>query len=399
MTRARLINGLKRFLSPAGSRRVAGFTLIELLVSILIGAIIAVSLLSLVVDLNRTNQLDTARTETQRDIQAAMNYISQELREAIFIYDGTCLQGLPFTAANFRQSCPGIVNHIPPGMSSTSQTNPITPILAFWRTDPLPAVLLERCRANSTTVGLPNSPVNGIPCVSGRTYTLVVYALVDDKNANDIWQGKGRLVRYQLSQFDSDGRPTSGYVDPLGVSDATFFQWPYTLQTNNGEVNLINRQTAAGGRPTGATIEDLAAVAPVLTDFIDDGQNPTGAPNRGALTPLCPNVPTGNAADPNSFYALSPRADAPFRNPTAGNALTTYICVRGSTMTNPAIENRVNQEVVLVMTGNLENRVGVQNTIPSNAADFNERYRDRFLFTQQTRVLSRGILDKNLPSN
>jgi hypothetical protein len=200
------------------------------------------------------------------------------------------------------------------------------------------------------------------------------------------------MVRYQLSRFDSDGNPNTGYVDPLGVEDASFSQWPFTLDASNA---LVNRQAT---RPTGDAITDLNAVAPVLTDFIDDGQNPEGAPARGTLTPLCPNVPTGTAADQNSFYALSPRTDATFRNPASGNVLSTYVCVRGQTMTNPAIEDRVNQEVVLVLTGNLENRVGVVNSIPTtiSATEFNERYRDRFLFTQQTRILSRGILDKRL---
>jgi hypothetical protein len=201
-------------------------------------------------------------------------------------------------------------------------------------------------------------------------------------------------VRYQLSRFDAQGNRTPGYVEPLGEQDDTFFQWPYRLVSGT----LVNRQANEGGRPTGDTITALAGVAPVLTDFIDNGQNPTGAPNRGALTPLCDNVPTGSAGDQDSFYALSPRTDAPFRNSTAGNVLSTYACVRGQTMTTPTIEDKVNQEVILVLTGNLENRVGVVNNVPTTIGgdEFNERYRDRFLFTQQTRVLTRGILDKRL---
>ena len=70
-----------------------GFTLIELLVALLIGGIISSALLYGVVELLQTNQRESSRAETQREMQLALDYISSELREAVFVYDGGCLVG------------------------------------------------------------------------------------------------------------------------------------------------------------------------------------------------------------------------------------------------------------------------------------------------------------------
>jgi len=380
---------LARLLRSLTSRRRhprMGFTLIELLVSLFIATIISLALLSFVVDMTRTNQQDTARTETQRDIQLAMNYISQELREAVFVYDGQCLKGAG-TITNlddFPSSCPGIVNHIPAGLSATTAgVGTSIPVLAFWRADMLPPAVQTKCRAaytNSAGSGIPTG-FKDFPCIQGRTYTLVVYVLVDRAaNATDIWNGKARLVRYQLSQFrNQDELNSQYYFDPQKTS---FQQWPYTIE--GGAVT--NKQLQ---RPPETTLNAVIASgnAQVLVDFMDDWQNPTGAPARTAVTPACPDLAT--AAQPAAV------------TPLGTTIRSMYACVRGKTYQTkdqtdaPLAESQ--QEVVLTMTGNVEGRAGFANNIPVGvgATEFNQRYRDRFLFTQQTRVLVRGSRDKN----
>jgi prepilin-type N-terminal cleavage/methylation domain-containing protein len=387
MAGQRLLTGLKRFLATRRRDRPAGFTLLELLVAMIIGAIITVGLLSFVVDLVRTNQMDIARSETQRDVQMAMNYIAQDLREAVYVYDGNCLQGSG-SPADLGTYCPGIANPgnniLPTSLKQSTASADSIPMLAFWRVDPFPDAIVTLCKATYSKLTDPSkdpskdktSPVYGIPCLSGKTYSLVVYILQDDKDPNDIWPGKARLVRYQFNQFPN-GAVNSAYVAPLQSQSATFQQWPNDTDNNPSSPNL----PAPGANGTSA----------VLVDFIDDGQNPTGAPARPTITPLCPNVATST-----NPYALTPRDDFSL-NPKGIRSF--YACVRGKTLipagtTDPVTESGVNQEVLLVITGNAEGRAGLQNTFQTSDPDFNTKYRDRFLFTQQTRVLVRGSINK-----
>ena len=338
-----------------------------------IGGLITVSLLALVVQLVDVNQRDASRSETQRDMQAAMNYMTQELREAVFVYDGDCLRGsATVTAANYTTECPGVVNHIPLGLSTASGGNTPTPILAFWRPDPLPQALLTACNTNAKAGDWSTSTpaaVQNVPCLSGRTYTLVVYVLVDDTNSNDTWQGRGRIVRYQLPQFTSSattGADTNtGYVDPLSAPNATFQQWPFQLTTDASNVSTVNNaQTAAGGRPTGGNLDAVIATgnAAVLVDYVDDGLlsvTPSCAAN-GKITPKTSTV--------RSFYA----------------------CVRGNTYQAATSEQQVNQEVQVFLVGNVQGRPGfpVTTALPTGAIESQA-------FPMQTRVLTRGIINKS----
>jgi prepilin-type N-terminal cleavage/methylation domain-containing protein len=381
MARPRVIARLKRLWATYQKRRLAGFTLIELLVAMFIGGLITVSLLALVVQLVDVNQRDASRSETQRDMQAAMNYMTQELREAVFVYDGDCLKGsAAVTAANYTTECPGVVNHIPAGLSTASGGNTPTPILAFWRPDPLPQTLITVCNNQAKTGGdwSASTPaaVQNVPCLSGRTYTLVVYVLVDDTSTTDNWQGRGRIVRYQLPQFTSSaatGADTNtGYVDPLSAPSSTFQQWPFQLTTDANNVSTVsNAQTNAGGRPPGSDLDAVIGTgnAAVLVDYVDDGllkiagvtsTNPPVCLSNGKITPKSSTI--------WSFYA----------------------CVRGNTYQAATAEQQVNQEVQVFLVGNVQGRPGFPQTtaLPTGAIESQA-------FPMQTRVLTRGIINKS----
>ncbi|MBW4690153.1 MAG: prepilin-type N-terminal cleavage/methylation domain-containing protein [Lyngbya sp. HA4199-MV5] len=369
MARPHVIARLKRFWAAYRKRQQAGFTLIELLVAMFIGGIITVTLLALVVQLVDVNQRDSARSETQRDMQAAMNYISQELREAVFVYDGRCLQGTAtITAANYTTECPGLLSYIPPGLSTASTAYTPIPVLAFWRADPLPQGLLAACSNNSGALDDATLPaaVQGVPCLSGRTYTLVVYTLFNDTSTSDIWPGRARLVRYQLAQFASSAtsgtQTNTGYVDPLSSPNSSFQQWPFQLTTDAGGGTVVaNAQTSAGGRPGDGTLGSNSAV---LVDYVDDGLL--------AVTPVC-------AANSNI---------TPF-NPNP-NIRSFYACIRGKTYGAVDTEQGVNQEVQLFLAGNVQGRPGfpLRTDLPSGAIESQA-------FPLQTRVLTRGIINKS----
>jgi len=336
-----------------------------------IGTIIVAGLLALVVDMNNSNLQDTSRSETQREMQLAMNYMVQDLREAVYVYDGTCLtgNGTP-NSSNFATICPGIVNAIPSAMKN--DTNFI-PALAFWRADPLPDVLVKKCQtdANSSNPNDSNSALqtNNIPCVSGRSYTLVLYGIEDDTDPTDIWQGRARLIRYQLAQYNSSGNQTVGWSNPLPNSNSSFLQWPYAIDPTTGAVT--NQQTQL---PTNQ--------ADVLVDFLDDTNAATLFPNYQASNP---NAICYDPTDPNPSTASNVRYVTSPQNPT-NNIRSFYACVRGQTLNATSQETGVNQEVRLFLTGNVSGRAG----FPLNTGSAATR-----LSPLQTQVFVRGIINKS----
>jgi prepilin-type N-terminal cleavage/methylation domain-containing protein len=359
MIRFRLLQRLRKRWLASRKHQIAGFTLIEILVSLLIGAIITAALLSLVVDLTDTNLKDTSRSETQRDMQAALNYIAQDLREAVYVYDGACLltgNGTP-TSNNYATTCPGLANYVAPNVTQA----PNYPVLAFWRPDPLPPTVQQQCQqaANSpldpvqgnialqNLVGPPNG-ADGVPCPSGKSYTLVVYGI--SQGANNGWQGRARITRYKLSQFRQDGTTNQGWTNPQYDDNSGFQQWPfrsdgtqapgYAQATNNGDID-------------------------VLVDFVDDTQV-NSLPTNQQPNCVAPSIMTPTNPTFASFFA----------------------CVRGNTLdavTNSVTpEIGINQEVLLVLEGNVSGRAGFPNNYNNTAR----------LSPLQTRVLVRGILNK-----
>ena len=297
---ARMRGWLKRRRSPSAAS-TAGFTLTELLIVAIISSIIVSGLMYLVVELLSVDQREASRSETQREMQQALDYISAELREAVFVYRGRCLgAGIAPnpTAVPPEPGCPGLQNALNAVLPANS-----TPVIGLWKQDPLPNALRERCR--TTQVAMNNYPV---PCVTGSSYSLIVYALTTS-NPTGIWRGRARIVRYVLPEFTESGtnwRKTGGYTAPVG---SAFAAW----------------QPA-----TGETLEGNSAV---LVDFVDDGK---AANALGVPQPTCP-----------AGYEVSPEA----ATSTYRGGL--YACVTNETMTSQF------RDVSLFIRGNAFGRPGI----------------------------------------
>lgn len=319
-------------------QKIKGFTLIELLVAIAIGGIAIAGLLSIVTNLLQTDQRDAARSETQQQTQMAFDYISEELREAIYVYDGRCFQagGQPSACTYIAGIAAGYINN--PDVNSV-------PILAFWKLRPFPAVVQAQCAAGTPpTTGTPPTPV--INCSSGRSYSLVVYYLRQNL-PSDVpqWQGLARITRYELTQFDNAGNQIQGYVDPstLGTS---FQSWPQ-----------VNGQPL----PTPPTVTPFTNV---LADSIDLATSSTLNTNS------CSNPANLNPPPNPSPYITSPST----------GITSFYACVR--TTANQAGVNQLgtSQDVWLYLTANASGKSGLNNNL----------YRP----TLNTDVTIRGITNK-----
>lgn len=342
---------LHRSPSNYHKRNFSGFTLIELIASVAIATVVISGLMSLVVQLLSTNQQEAGQTQTQNDMQLALDYISADLREAVYVYSGECLratgQGSRSATAFSSDFCPGVVNHI-----KTPPANSV-PILAFWKLDSLPDFFLTPSQCGSAI------PPAGVPCTSGRTYTLVVYFL--RKNvASDVpkWYGQARLLRYELPNYKKDGTANTNYFSPE-TTGVGFRKWPYQFQ--NGLVS--NLQTA---RPNNDNADPLV-------DFVDA----TPIKSTVADTTNCPLNTT------QDIYSLSPdvATAVPFNN-----VRSFYACVKVNRTTDTSgvvVDDgaSINQDVIVFLRGNSEGRVqaGTVKTRPTLSAQ----------------VLRRSILNKN----
>jgi prepilin-type N-terminal cleavage/methylation domain-containing protein len=372
-------NRLKHLHALLKRGKISGFTLLELLIAMFVAGLIVVGLLTLSAQITEANQRDAGRSQIQQDMQAAIDYVSQDLREAVFVYNGQCLQGV-VAVSTANLSCPGLANYIPAEMTSGDRI----PVLAFWRTSPLPDTIKALCTANLAELASDDSAIlennvlvrAGVPCVAANSYTLVVYALdrANDRDDNGVWQGKARLVRYQLPQFregaTDQSQQSTGYVNPLASSDLTFQQWPLTV-TGGG---VVSRQATAQspGRPT--VTENPPQV---LVDFVDGDLD-----RSTAINPSCQEFGTTPEEQENSLTPLA----------TTNRGF--YGCVRGGGVVPPRAPTDPplivdNQDVLLVLTGNVS---GYSGAFPLKA--LGEPEPEGRISPVQTRVLVRGVLQK-----
>jgi len=164
-----------------------GMTLVELLVGAIMAFLIITPMLGFVVDMLNTDRREQVKSNTEQDVQAAVDFIAQDLSQAIYIYDNSA-EGVPKLLAG---------NFIP----SAAVTNG-TPILVFWKRQQL---------KNSLPIvpGKKPSDCEEIPPLKGTgacndTYVLSLVAYYQVTEANPIWcQPSGgtcptRIVRYQI---------------------------------------------------------------------------------------------------------------------------------------------------------------------------------------------------------
>jgi prepilin-type N-terminal cleavage/methylation domain-containing protein len=349
----------------------SGFTLIELLVALIVGAIITTLVLGFTVSLMRNNQRESSRSNTQREVQAALDYINRDVREAVYVYDGECLRtegvkfpaGTPKTTAN---TCPGLLNYLPAELNNTNGKN--LPVLAFWRLDPLPDQLLTNICGNPGTAKAivektlaKDNPILKLPCVGRKMYTLVVYSINNDNAAT--WNGRSRITRYTLAPYTNGNgtAETLGWYSPLATS---FPNWPYNPNALNGVPPLPT---------TRAT--NWAGNNQVLVDFIDDRTNDR---STAATAAECPTVNAIAKETEGGFYATPAQGGAGGYSAAADlSRRTFYACVRGGDKAS------LNQEVIVRIQGNAAGQPGVpilEGNVP---------------VTMETRILTRGVLEKN----
>lgn len=353
------------------SRRALGATLLEVLVATFMSVIVVSALLSGITSIGTATRDERVLAEAQNELEAAVSFITDELKEAVFIYNGGELVNISIDGTDR----PGVEQIL--GLNGNNNREPV---LVFWKSESIPY--------DGTGPDVPTeADCNGLSgaarneCselrVERRSYTLVAYIL--DKTPSTAFEGPARIRRYELRKYqnnqnriDVTADRTPGYVDPQKESPA-FAIWPYDSDGN-----------PAGGAAVNLNIQspNINANAPVLVDYIDDFTNPDIA---AADLPICEgnDVTVGDAALDDAYNDLY--NDRYIRTPqeaatTPAGITSFFACVR---LVNPFAEQG-NQDTVVYLRGNPDGRDGYRFN-PDGAAP---------LPSVTTQVVSRGTTNK-----
>lgn len=259
--------------------KVSGFTLLELLVSMLVAGIIVSGLLYVIVELLQINRREAALDQTQRDMQRALNYIADDIREAVYIYDTPALV-----------TGTGKLDDLPSG----------TPVLAFWR--PVPIEDLPSCAPWSTSGTSPDAGKFDqcqVLSIRQAAYSLVVYVQKDRTSSDIVWRGASRIIRYELDKYKgalTNLTITPGYQDPT-TPGIGFGAWEKEAgKTTEGIstvlVDFVDSPTASVSiapsqscTSLGASYKVVPSTAKTLTSntsFFGCVRDPSGADDKGS---------------------------------------------------------------------------------------------------------------------
>lgn len=263
-----------------------GFTLIELLVAMVLAVLVITPLMAFMINIMDSDRKEQAKTNTEQEIQAALDYIARDLQQAVYIYDA---DGVTRDQSNTNKTLWGIRDQIPPvksapSCSPTSASNPsvCTPILVFWKREFI---------ANSVGISS-NTQTSEAQTDDGYAYSLVAYYLITNpNNSNSTWSKEARIGRFQIR-----GKVNALYANDKGNDPDTGFN-PPPLSDNISGATLKERmnqwQTSLGAS------ENYGSDTPVVTlvDFIST----TGPSITTNTAGVCP----GTNASPKLVGSLS----------------------------------------------------------------------------------------------
>jgi type II secretory pathway pseudopilin PulG len=248
-----------------------GMTLVELLVGAIMAFLIITPMLGFVVDMLNTDRREQVKSNTEQDLQAAVDFIAQDLSQAIYIYDNKAIN--VGTVAN-----PAIRNQLP------ENGNPKKiPILVFWKRQQIK----NSVPFNPTVTEKPNT------CTLNQcndAYVLSLVAYYQFKDDDSTWCPLGapcptRIARYEIRDgvknpstlaYYSDAETTTAQRKNPAFNEKFNISKPTEDVTKPGAtfdhevlVNYIDHSTANVPAPpdckTTLGVTDLPAPAPPLT--------------------------------------------------------------------------------------------------------------------------------------
>jgi hypothetical protein len=295
-----------------------GMTLVELLVGSIMAFLIITPMIGFVVDMLNTDRREQVKSNTEQDIQAAVDFIAQDLSQAIYIYDG---KGITDIKTQLPANGPTKI-----------------PILVFWKRQQI---------KNSVPI---NSDIKPNKCSekenAGKcndTYVLSLVAYYQFKDTEATWcQPSGgtagncptRIARYEIRDGIRKPDPVAAdnnlpYYNEDDTDDTqerhSAFNKEFDFSKPTEKVTLLGSPKTEVKEPT----------EQVLVNYIDHSK-----PNPSLLSPTECETALGNPTDPkdpttslkegtlkvsdgetNSFYACVDTARNIARVTIRGNSL------------------------------------------------------------------------------
>jgi type II secretory pathway pseudopilin PulG len=169
-----------------------GMTLVELLVGAIMAFLILTPMLAFVVDMLNTDRREQVKSNTEQDIQAAVDFIAQDLSQAIYIYDNIDING----GTRGTVTVTGIKSQLPEFNDPTK-----IPILVFWKRQQIKSSV----PINNSITTPKNCNANAISCNDTYVLSLVAYYQFKDNEATWCQPSGGtggncptRIARYEI---------------------------------------------------------------------------------------------------------------------------------------------------------------------------------------------------------
>jgi hypothetical protein len=290
-----------------------GMTLVELLVGSIMAFLIITPMLGFVVDMLNTDRREQVKSNTEQDIQAAVDFIAQDLSQAIYIYDNN-----PVTTNTVTTTATGIPallagKFIPPA------DNTQTPILVFWKRRqitkavPVNAKLTPKPKICDRAAG----PGEAGECNDAYVLSLVAYYQVKDQQ-NTWCQPSGGICPTRIARYEiRDGVKDPSSADPTNP-------YYYAPDPNNKYApDAAFNPSFDISKPTENVTKTQDFGTPeVLVNYIDHSQKPIGSEEcQKALGEPTTQTGTTTAKIPEQTLRVKDPLDPP--NTTKGF----YACV------------------------------------------------------------------------
>ena len=296
-----LLQGWMKF--STRKNRDHGFTLAELLIGLVMAFLVLTPLFGLMISIMNTDEKEQAKTTSEQELQTAIDFITRDLQQAVYIYDSQGVtNNYSATAANsgIRDSLPTVAGGVP--------------ILVFWKQEVVSNVI----------------PTTG-PNDDASVYSLVAYYLINSPST--IWSNTARIARWQIKDGVRSPSDTSGVTcNPSYNTSIKFVDADNCPSPGFKPFDLDMNQWQRSGSFTNDP--------QVLVDFIDqtpNNQTPNNQTTVPNITPSCANANQSSvtitpisSATMTSFYACVSN----YADPTnQGQVISTaQIFIRGNAL-------------------------------------------------------------------
>lgn len=323
-----LLQGWMKF--STRKNRDHGFTLVELLIGLVMAFLVLTPLFGLMISIMNTDEKEQAKTTSEQELQTAIDFITRDLQQAVYIYD---YQGVT-NNYNTIAANSGIKDSLPTVTGGV-------PILVFWKQELVSNVI----------------PTTGSKKDDASVYSLVAYYLINSPST--IWSNTARIARWQIKDGVRSPSDTSGvtcnssYNTSIKFVDADNCPSP-GFKPFDLDMNQWQRSGSFTNDPQ------------VLVDFID--QTPRDQTNVPNITPSC-------AQDDNQQGVTI--------TPISSTTMTSfYACI--SNYADPTNQGQVISTAQIFIRGNALARIQTSNI------DYKDKSQQTYFPTVSAIIQARG---------